>query len=132
MTITLMNIQANGTIHYSGLHQDMLVYRAGRKSIEIHESRGMWIGMLDDIQGLLAVDLLSLDFGDILLLYTDGITEALAADQKMYGEDKLQNILLKNSSLNAESLKSAILESLKNYSCPDDVTFMIIKRVKSA
>ena len=87
MTITGLQLQGS-SVRYSGLHQDILIYRAGSKSVERVETRGMWIGPVDDIGPLLRDDTLELTSGDILLLFTDGITEAMVGG-KRFGTDGL-------------------------------------------
>jgi serine phosphatase RsbU (regulator of sigma subunit) len=129
MSITLMAVQGNGTIYYSGLHQDMLIYRAEPQTVETVETKGMWLGMMENIEQLLPVEKLFLKSGDTLLLYTDGITEANRPDNEMYGEAKLAAMLTEHGSLPVEALKSTLLASLEAYACNDDITLMIIKRL---
>ncbi len=76
MTITALCIEGD-TVRYSGLHQDLLVYRAATKEVQQIETQGIWLGISDsDISEFLQDDELRLDEGDILLLFTDGYTEA--------------------------------------------------------
>ena len=75
-------------MRYSGLHQDILIYRASSGAVERIETRGMWIGPVDDIAPLLRDDMLELTSGDIVLLFTDGITEAMVGG-KRFGTDGL-------------------------------------------
>src|SRR4029077_2497263 len=76
MTITGLQLEG-GSVRYSGLHQDILIYRASSRAVERVETRGMWIGRVEDIAPLLSDDTLQLTSGDIVLLFTDGITEAM-------------------------------------------------------
>src|SRR5512138_3852649 len=87
MTITGLQLEGR-SVRYSGLHQDILIYRASARTVERVETRGMWIGPVDDIKPLLRDDTLELTSGDILLLYTDGITEAMVGG-KRFGTDGL-------------------------------------------
>jgi serine phosphatase RsbU (regulator of sigma subunit) len=128
MTITLMSVQADGTIFYSGLHQDILIFRAKTKDIEVIETKGMWIGMIADLQGMLTVDQITLHPGDTMLLYTDGITEAADADGTMFSEEKLAHIFKDLGSLNPSKIKENLLHNLRPYSCADDITFLILKK----
>jgi serine phosphatase RsbU (regulator of sigma subunit)/ligand-binding sensor domain-containing protein len=128
MTITLMSVQPNGTIFYSGLHQDILIFRAKTKDIEVIETKGMWIGMTADLQGMLTVDQITLHPGDTMLLYTDGITEAVDAEGTMFSEEKLAHIFKALGSLNPDQIKENLLHNLQPYSCADDITFLILKK----
>ena len=133
MTITVLAAINNGKFIFSGLHQDIIIYRASTAKIDFIETRGMWIGIIDDIQNMLELDSLIMEPGDIMLLYSDGITEARkksGSDNtlKLYGNENLGKFLEKNASLQVDEIKNALLEELHDYECDDDITMIILKR----
>lgn len=71
---------------------------------------------------------------DTLLLYTDGIVEAVNNKFEFYGEDKLKQELLNNKHFPARDIAANILESVQKYSTrgkySDDRTLVVIKRIK--
>ncbi|MCP3681444.1 MAG: SpoIIE family protein phosphatase, partial [bacterium] len=71
MTITVFACHDNGEFHFAGLHQDIMIYRAASKDIELIETNGMWIGIMEDIKNMLPVEHLTLNERDVMLLYTD-------------------------------------------------------------
>ena len=75
--------------------------------------------------------------GDVLVLYTDGITEARTPDEKavqekLFGEDRLIQVVKESASLSAREIQSAILQAVSNHTknTPqgDDITLVVIKR----
>jgi sigma-B regulation protein RsbU (phosphoserine phosphatase) len=124
-----MSVQENGHIIYSGLHQDLLVYRSLKKEVELINTRGMWLGIMDFSENNLPVDELVLNSKDVMLLYTDGITEAVDASFEMFSEEKLEKILKDNGDAPLSEIQSAILSVLKNYTCHDDITLVIAKKL---
>ncbi len=137
MTITVMACIQDGRFYYSGLHQDLMIYRARGGTVEIFETDGMWLGIYNNIQGMVGDSTLTLDVGDTLLLFTDGITEAQRADSPagpsesetdMFGQDRLRDILARLGNGTTEEIKAGILKELSSYVCYDDVTMMILKR----
>jgi sigma-B regulation protein RsbU (phosphoserine phosphatase) len=58
---------------------------------------------------------LDLQAGDRLVLFTDGLTDALAPDQQPYGHERLAAFLAARSSLDPERLCAAIFEELAGY-----------------
>jgi sigma-B regulation protein RsbU (phosphoserine phosphatase) len=70
--------------------------------------------------------------GDILLLYTDGITEAMNAKKELFGEERLIGILKDNEMVNPKLIKEAIQRELDIFTGKepqsDDITFVIIQR----
>jgi serine phosphatase RsbU (regulator of sigma subunit) len=129
MTIILMSIQPRGEIYYSGLHQDLLIYRAQQKEVEVLESKGMWIGMAQNIGEMLEVSRFDMQTGDTLLLYTDGITEALGADKTMFSEKQLQRLFGQMGQRKPQEIIDSILRELAGYTCEDDITLMVIQKI---
>ena len=72
-----------------------------------------------------------LEPGDILLLYTDGITEASNHQGTLWGEDNLADIIRTNTDSSAEQLIQKILVAMKDHTggnpLADDVTLVISK-----
>jgi serine phosphatase RsbU (regulator of sigma subunit) len=138
MTITVLAAHANGEFIFSGLHQDIMVYRAESSSVEHIETEGMWIGMMDDIQPMLKDKKVSLAVGDAALLFTDGITEAwkknTVQDNRsvkgdMFGDERLVEIFREHGAGSPEEIKNAIIAGLSGYDCSDDITLVIFKRI---
>ena len=71
--------------------------------------------------------------GDILFLYTDGITEMQNRDKMDFGVEQIMNILEKNKSENAEEIAKKLMKGLDNFikDTPrtDDVSVIILKRI---
>src|SRR6185369_3072636 len=77
---------------------------------------------------------LLLEPGDVLVLYTDGVTEALSPDGEEFGRDRVAQVVKENYTLPAReliaSLQMAVLEWTANAGANDDVTFFVIKALK--
>jgi predicted ATPase/serine phosphatase RsbU (regulator of sigma subunit) len=127
MTITGLQLEGS-SIRYSGLHQDILIYRASSRAVERVETRGMWIGPVDDIRPLLRDDTLELASGDIVLLFTDGITEAVVSGKRL-GTDGLAAAFneLAASGQDSSSILKGIMKSVEGAAPEDDVTMMAVR-----
>jgi sigma-B regulation protein RsbU (phosphoserine phosphatase) len=70
--------------------------------------------------------------GELLILFSDGITEAMNSADEEFGDTRLTDIVLKNRNEAAEDIIDLILKEVKLYtgSSPqmDDMTVVIIKR----
>jgi serine phosphatase RsbU (regulator of sigma subunit) len=137
MTITVIAAVENNKFYHSGLHQDIMIYRAATGEVELIETSGMWIGIVDDIKDMNRVDEFTLDKNDIIFLYTDGLTEAQSqislhdeeSATEMFGEEQLIEIFRKNGGRSPAEIRDAVLESLKGYQIDDDVTMVILKKL---
>jgi len=70
--------------------------------------------------------------GDVLVLYTDGITEAINVVSQAYGEERLVEVLLAKAISPAARIRDALLEELHrhvgNRPRQDDIALLVIKR----
>ena len=118
-------------------HEPALLYRQNKKTLpaEKIKSGGMALGMVSpDIFDETIVDT-SFDFnkGDILILYTDGITEATNPDGDEYSASRLASAIAALSSRNASDLNDELIRGLENFTknstYQDDLTLVTIKHV---
>jgi serine phosphatase RsbU (regulator of sigma subunit) len=68
--------------------------------------------------------------GDILVLYTDGITESFNAAEEEFGEERLIESLRRNRGLGAQALLTAITDEVRRFSPHeqhDDLTLIVAK-----
>ena len=69
--------------------------------------------------------------GDILVLYTDGVTEATNADGEEFGESRLLDSLRSNCRLPVEGILQAVVEAVQQFSNvseqQDDITLVIAR-----
>ena len=69
--------------------------------------------------------------GDLLVLYTDGITEAENASLEMFGIELLEKTILASHGLSAQDLCEEILNAVRSFigdhPQSDDITLMVIR-----
>lgn len=129
MTITVLACHEKGKFLFSGMHQDILIYRADTREVELRETSGMWIGIFREIRDTLTVEDLSLNPGDIMLLYSDGITEAFDKKREMFSKKKLVQVFKNSAAFSTEEIKNNILKELDGYDHRDDVTLVVLRRL---
>ena len=70
--------------------------------------------------------------GDLLVLYTDGVTEAVDKQDAQFGEEKLINLIQENRKLQVEDLKNMIIDEVYDFASgtpqADDITLMVLRR----
>lgn len=68
--------------------------------------------------------------GDLLYIFTDGVTEAMNSENVEFGENRLLKILKDYKALPSKEIQNIIIDSLKNYcgeNQSDDITMLIVK-----
>lgn len=140
MSITVLAAHKNGIFQFSGLHQNIMIFRKDTRIVELVETDGFWIGAMEDIQGLMSDNQIQITPGDTMLLFTDGIPEAQLKKKKpnpsrsvlqMFGEEKLADLLRKLGNKTVHEIKNGILSEMKAYyHWNDDITMVVVKRIK--
>ncbi|MBN2426330.1 MAG: SpoIIE family protein phosphatase [Calditrichaceae bacterium] len=71
------------------------------------------------------------DTGDLLVAYTDGITEAMNSNEEEFGEERLTKIAVDNRNGTVQEIKETILQAVREFSSSeeplDDMTLLICK-----
>lgn len=137
MSLSVMALRLGGEFSFCGLHEDILIFRAGAGTVEVRETDGVWVGMYDDIEGKLFEDAITLGPGDVMLLYTDGILQAWRKDSvrgertpetDMFGLARLIGILESKGRQHPAQILDEIFNALDGYNREDDTTAVILKR----
>jgi len=123
-----------GLLLYSNAgHNSPMVYRAKDRTIDLLEATGQIMGPFPD--GLYKVDNTHLSEGDVVVLYTDGVVEAVGGGV-MYGEGRLSRKIEEVAHLTAKEICQRLLDDVLQYSSAsddgDDKTIVVIKRLSEA
>jgi sigma-B regulation protein RsbU (phosphoserine phosphatase) len=82
-------------------------------------------------EGMLHEHTLTIGPGDVLVLFTDGISEAMNSMRDLYGEDRLCLCVEEHASLEPDALCDAIFESVRTFADGaeqhDDMTLIVLK-----
>jgi sigma-B regulation protein RsbU (phosphoserine phosphatase) len=93
-------------------------------------------GAEDKFQQLLEEDRVTLSKGDVLVFYTDGITEAMNAQSDLFGEARLGRLISEHGHLDTADLRERILREIESFvgaaDPHDDMTMILIKIEESA
>ena len=121
---------ATGALQYSNAaHHPAMIYRAATGSIEQLDTDGLPIGIEREARyGQRETRLAN---GDIIMMYTDGVVEAMDSRGRQYEDERLKSIFVDNASLGAEDLVKVIRTDIdafaENAKQHDDQTLMLMK-----
>ncbi len=129
MSISVFHLDHH-KLTFAGKHQDILIRRARKGITEFIPSRGTWLGILDDIGDHLTDTTVPIESGDIILLYTDGVTEAADKKGVMFGERNLERALNKYAHLPCSDIVKNIIADVQAHMAEqkDDLTLLVLKR----
>jgi len=132
MTLSVLQYEA-GLMRLSGQHEEVLIIRhnGDREQIDTFEL-GFPLGLEADISHFVTEQEIRLNTGDLAVLYTDGITEAMNDRQQFYGIDRLQTVLCRHRHQTAEEIRQAAIADLRTFAgnqpLTDDITLLILKQ----
>jgi sigma-B regulation protein RsbU (phosphoserine phosphatase) len=130
MTMVTARLYADGRMTYAGAHTDFLIYRAATGTIDRISTEGVWLGIRENIESATVDRTVTIERGDTLLFYTDGVVEARDASGECYDLDRLNAQLLKLRDAPAEEIVNRIAETAWNWAGTpnDDISLMVVKR----
>jgi len=118
-----------GLISYvnAGHNPPLLVRQSGE--IDYLGPTGIPIGAFDG--DLWTEEIQQMSIGDVLFVFTDGITEAMNGEQ-LYSDSRMERLVVASRHLEPEAIAARLLEDIdsfvENSSLSDDITMVIIKR----
>lgn len=124
---------ADGIFSLSGQHEEAIVIRKGGDIERIDTiDLGFPIGLDQAIAKYIHSTTVKLHPGEVLALYTDGITESVNLTGEYYGLDRLCNVLSHNWQQSAEAIKETVINDVRNHigkqKVYDDITLVVLKQ----
>jgi sigma-B regulation protein RsbU (phosphoserine phosphatase) len=112
-------------------HNPPLLYSVEDKNLREIPATGIALGLMEEAEyGSGQVQFSPPDF---LVLYTDGITEAINPREEMYGEERFREVLLRSAHLPASGIVNAVLDDVGSFSAGapqfDDISILVLKAV---
>jgi sigma-B regulation protein RsbU (phosphoserine phosphatase) len=124
-----LNKKDRSLVYANAGHNPPLLFRADQNCIETMEVTGVALGMMADME--YEQRQLTLESRDILLLYTDGIVEAMNDREEFFGLNRLRSSLAAAAQFSAQGILDSILRDLSQFTVgaeqSDDITAIVIK-----
>jgi DNA-binding LacI/PurR family transcriptional regulator/serine phosphatase RsbU (regulator of sigma subunit) len=126
-TLLLLRFERDGRIAYAGFHEEILVVRARTGRCDRLATSGFWLAATRDVSALTTTSTAKLENGDLLVLFTDGVVEAVDSHRKEFGGDRLCALLEAQRSRPVGEICSAVVEAVRNWSPSpaDDITVLV-------
>lgn len=116
--------------HFSNAGHDPPFLINSNKEVTRLIKGGTVLGFLEDYQ--FEEDFIKLNSNDTIVIYSDGITEALNEKSEEFGEDRLLAILKENIKSSADMIIEEVFNAIKKFvndvSQSDDITIVVIKK----
>jgi phosphoserine phosphatase RsbU/P len=131
VTLFLFLLSSDGTGRFlSAGHNPVYLFRAATGKVETLRSNSFFLGMFEGAS--FESQPLRLDKGDVLLVYSDGLTDAQNPRGDMFGEGRLLSLIRQEAASGSHALEQRLLGAVANFTQgtpqTDDITFVIVGR----
>ena len=127
----IYNIKTGEVAYTNAGHNPPYVVRADGSVKKLPVGENVIAGIVEGYN--FTEDSFLLEHGDTLLLYTDGVTEAVNIENEEYGEERLEALLKNTSKADCQQMIDAVKADVKDFAedaeQSDDITLLAIKRL---
>jgi len=110
-------------------HPSPLLYRRATQTLKTLPSGGYPVGLFPDAEFVECEE--TLEPGDVLLLYTDGLMKLTGHDRELFGAARLQEVIRRTAPGGVQEVHTGLLEEIRSFagdeSPNDDLTFSLIE-----
>ncbi|MBI40296.1 MAG: hypothetical protein CMF59_11900 [Leptospiraceae bacterium] len=131
LTAFLMVLDENNKLTYStAAVPPPMLYRARTNTVEQLEGHGTLLGMFSDAGKHFKDYTITLEPGDKLFIYSDGLTEAVNPQDEMFGEERLIRAIRETRNRNVQQSSEYLMEAYRQFTLGtepnDDLTFITL------
>lgn len=129
VTLSLLRYRPDGRIQFAGAHEEMIVIRRRTGAAELVATPGPWLGARQEVGKHLVDSELVLEDGDLLVLYTDGVTEARNEAGEMFELERLIAALQAAKHKPTLLIRDNVLTAVRRFMVDqqDDITLIVIR-----
>jgi len=131
MIIGYLDLHSSKLLYTNAGHVPWFVRKKDCSYTKIGETQATSLGFIPNLKIENAE--FDLDLGDEIILFTDGITEAMSSSESFFGIERLEEIVKGLQNPNPETTAHAILTAAQKFSNPDqqydDITLLVIEFV---
>ena len=120
----------DGSLRYVRAGHELPIVVRAAGGMDALDADGRFIGMVEDLD--LEERRTTLEPGDVLLVYSDGVPDAVDLDYASYGMDRFRHVAQRHARASAAGLCDRVFEDVRRYRgnapAQDDITLLVAKR----
>ncbi|MBR3182197.1 MAG: SpoIIE family protein phosphatase [Eggerthellaceae bacterium] len=129
MWVGVLDYETGHVDYVNAGHNPPLLWREGSGLVWLRDRSGLPLGLMDfGTYGTYSFDC---SIGDKILLYSDGVTEAMSKDGELYGEERLETAANANIGNRPEALVKAVRDDVGSFAQDaeqsDDITILVLE-----
>ncbi len=135
VTMSIIRYFRDGRIVCAGAHEEAIIWRAATRTCQSLPVTGTWLAVVKEIGEMTEEVTERLAKGDLLVLYTDGVTEGRNAAGEQFGIDRLCEAIAKSPESSVTEIRDRVLEAAGQWAAErqdDDVTLLVLRHLGTA
>ncbi|MCW8137792.1 MAG: SpoIIE family protein phosphatase [Planctomycetota bacterium] len=133
LNLLLWNAETRSVQYTPAGHEHLLIFRARTGDVEKIRAGGVALGVLEQASKLMKEHALRLESGDQVLLYTDGVTEAMDILHEQFGLDNLVDLVRTHGRASPQALIETVVKAVMDFRGAadphDDITLVAFRAV---
>jgi serine phosphatase RsbU (regulator of sigma subunit) len=128
-TLTVFRYFPDGLVRFSGAHEEIIIWRSRAGRCETISPPGFWVGAIPNVRRMTSDAELRLEKGDLMVLYSDGVTEPRNAQHEQFGLERLVAAVEAAAHRPVDAIRDQIVDAVKGWSSSldDDVTLLVAR-----
>ena len=129
VTFSLLRV-TNRQIVFAGAHEHFVMCRGKTGHAVPVVTPGTWLGVVPDVAGFTTETTLDLEPNDVVVLYTDGITEARNERGQLYGIERLCATVERFRNDPIEQIRDGVVDEVTRWAVTreDDATLVVLRQ----
>ena len=132
VTLFLFVLRPDGAGQFiSAGHNPAYLFRSATGKVEHLESNNCALGIYD--LPCWQSSTLNLGEGDILVVYSDGLTDAEDPNEEMFGDERLLEVIRRDAAAGSHAVEQGILKAIGDFTQgmpqTDDITFLVVEKM---
>lgn len=133
MTLGIIDLKTGACVYSNAGHLPLYVLTAEGRLKKFADTHSTALGFFENIR--ISSETLQISPGDKIMVFTDGVTEAMGPNEELFGSVGLEKVLVKLSSANPETIAQTILSAVEDFADPqkprDDTTILVIEYLQN-
>jgi len=125
----VLNIKERTLYYTNAGHNYPIIFHKDKEQYDVVKSTGFFVGMFDNPK--YEEEKIKLKQGDLVVLYTDGITEAVNEKGEMFGLKRLCTFINQYRNLPVKEIKNKIFDKIEDFTegveQSDDITLVMVR-----
>ncbi len=129
VTLVLIRYTTDGRIQFAGAHEHILVCRQATGQVERVRTPGPWLGIRRDIRDSAVDNVAMLDDGDLMVLFTDGLIEAMNAEGEQFDMHRLCSMIEQHRHESPDAIQGHLMSAVRDWMVTqeDDISILVAR-----